>query len=67
MWDNVARERERRKPTAAQLDYFCYLRAKARVDPAYYFDRWHKLPEDMSRHEIQEEIDRLRYELGEGK
>jgi hypothetical protein len=63
MWDNAARERERRKPTRAQLDYLQELREKARVDPEYYFDR---LPETMSRHEVQDEIDRLRYEL-EGK
>ena len=53
---------ERRKPTAAQLDYLRELRAKADVDPDYYLDR---RPEDMSRHEVQEEIDSLRYEIGE--
>ncbi len=55
---------ERRKPTAAQIDYLYYLRAKANMDPAYYFDKFGRLPEDMSRHEVQEEIDRLRYEIG---
>ena len=66
MWDNAARERERRKPTRAQLDYLYYLRAVVDMDPAYYFDRG-CLPENMSRHQVQEEIDRLRFEIGEGK
>ena len=65
MWDNAARERERRKPTRAQLDYLYYLRAVVDMDPAYYFDRG-CLPENMSRHQVQEEIDRLRFEIGEG-
>jgi len=53
---------ERRKPTAAQIDYLRELRAKADTDEAHYLNR---RPEDMSRHEVQDEIDRLRYELGE--
>jgi len=36
---------------------------KANMDPAYYFNKFGCLPEDMSRHEVQEEIDRLRYEI----
>ena len=55
----------RRKPTQAQLDYLQELRAKADVDADYWLDK--KRPEDMTRHEAQEEIDRLRYELGEGR
>lgn len=54
---------ERREPTAAQIDYLRELRAKADVDAAYWLDK--KRPEDMSRHEAQEEIDRLRFEFGE--
>lgn len=52
----------RRKPTQAQLDYLQELRAKADVDADYWLEK--KRPEDMTRHEVQEEIDRLRYELG---
>lgn len=54
---------ERREPTAAQIDYLRELRAKADVDAAYWLDK--KRPEDMSRHEAQDEIDRLRFEFGE--
>ena len=53
---------ERRKPTAAQIDYLRELQAKADVDAAHYLNR---RPEDMSRHEVQDEIDRLRFELWE--
>jgi len=53
---------ERREPTAAQIDYLRELRAKADTDEAHYLNR---RPEDMSRHEVQDEIDRLRFELGE--
>ena len=59
MWDNAARERIRKRPTAAQLDYLRELRAKADVDADYWLDK--KRPEDMNRHEAQEEIDKLRF------
>ena len=49
---------ERRKPTAAQLDFLRELRAKSNMDAAHYLNR---RPEDMSRHEVQELIDELRY------
>ena len=53
---------ERRKPTAAQIDYLNELRARADTDAEYWL---HRKPEEMSRHEVQDEIDRLRYEIGE--
>ena len=49
---------ERRKPTAAQLDFLRELRAQSDMDADYYLDR---RPEDMSRHEVQALIDELRY------
>jgi len=52
---------DRRKPTAAQLDYLRELRAMADDDADYWLE---KRPETMTRHEVQEEIDRLRYQIG---
>ena len=53
-------EDNRRRPTKAQIEYLCKLRAKADVDAAHYLDR---RPESMSRREVQDEIDRLRRDL----
>ena len=53
MWDNAARERERRKPTKAQLDYARWLIQKTKSDPDWY------ALETMTRRQAQDAIDRL--------
>ena len=52
---------DRRKPTQAQLDFLRELRAAADDDADFWLD---KRPEEMSRHQVQEEIDRLRFQIG---
>jgi hypothetical protein len=56
-------EDDRRKPTKAQLDFLNELRAAADDDADYWLD---KRPEEMTRHAVQEEIDRLMYQIGRG-
>ncbi len=48
---------ERRKPTPAQIDYARELIQETRTDP-----EWCDL-ERMNRHQVQDLIDSLRYEL----
>ena len=54
MWDNAARERERRKPTRAQLDLIYWLIQETKIDPKWFYGI-----EFSTRRKAQDVIDTL--------